>query len=315
MPNQKIKTIFIGTSDFGLASLKALIKNNKFDIVGIITQPDKKIGRKQILTASPIKQEALKNKILVLCPIKIADVKEKIKKINPDLIVVIAYGQIIPKNILQIPIHGIINVHGSLLPKYRGASCVQAAILNGDKKTGVTIIKMDKKLDSGPILSFSELKISKNETSDSLYHKLSNLSFKILTPVLLNYVNKKIKPKIQNDSNAIYVKKIYKQDGRINWEKSANEIERFVRGMFSWPGAFSKLKNNSILKIIEINNIIIKINKYKIGQIFLDKNRLCVQSGKNSIEIKKLQLEGRKIILAKDFISGFSKFIGTIFLQ
>ena len=165
----KIKTIFIGTPDFALPSLKSLIKDDFFDMVGVITQPDKKVGRKQILTPPPVKEEALKNNIPVWQPESIKNYELPITDI--DLIVVTAYAKIIPESILNFPKNGCINVHGSLLPKYRGASCVQAAILNGDEETGVTIMKMDKGLDTGPIIYQESIKIGPEDTAGSLYYK------------------------------------------------------------------------------------------------------------------------------------------------
>ncbi len=304
---EKIKIIFAGTPDFGLPSLKALIKSEDCEVVLVITQEDKKIGRKQILTSPPIKIEAQKHNIPVLQPKKIIEAKKQISELNPDLMVVIAYGQIIPKEILNIPTYGSINIHGSLLPKYRGSSCVQAPILNGDKETGVTIMKMDSGLDTGPILKQNKIKLAPGETTESLYKKLSKLGADFLLPTLKEYIAGNIKPKAQNNSKASYISKLTKKDGRIDWNKTAEELERFIRAMYSWPGAFTEI-NGKLLKIIEAGEIL-NINNYKPGNFFLIKNKLAVQCGQNALAIKKIQPSGKKIMTAKEFIQGNKKLI------
>jgi methionyl-tRNA formyltransferase len=336
----KIRTIFIGTSDFGIPAFRALIKDKQFEIVSVITQPDKPAGRKQILTPPPIKTEAQKYKIPVFQPERIADLQSKIsaqggcasgaKNLNPDIIIVIAYAQIIPEEILNLPKYGCVNVHGSLLPKYRGAACVQAAILNGDKQTGVTIIKMDKGLDTGPILWQDKINIESRDTAGALYEKLSLLGAKILPVAVKKYIAGEIKPIPQNNAKASYVKQLKKQDGLIDWSKSAVEIERFIRAMAPWPSAFSKIQSSppeaghpwaeklkvkseiKNLKITEIEHQPLKINEYKIGEVFLHNNKLAVQCGKDALIIKKLQLEGKKEMKSEDFIKGNNWIIGSI---
>ena len=310
---KKIKIIFIGTPDFGVPSLINLIKDESFDVVFVITQEDKKIGRKQELKAPAIKQTALKYNLPVLQPKKISDITEKIKQLVPDLIIVIAYSQIIPKQILDIPKYGVLNIHGSLLPKYRGASCIQAAITNSDKTTGITIIKMAEGLDTGPILSQAKIKITNTDTTGILFDKLSQLGANILIPTIKNYINKKIKPVLQNDSKSNYVGILKKSDGHINLNKSAEELEKFIRAMHPWPGSFGKLETkNQTIKIINVEHEPALINKYKTGTIFLDNNKLFIQCAKNSLEIKNLQLPGKKIMTAQEFINGYSKYIGEI---
>lgn len=314
----KIKTIFIGTPDFAVPSLRALIKDGDFDIIAAITQPDKKVGRKQILTPPPVKIEALKHNIPVAQPPKIINYQLQISELNPDIIIVIAYAQIIPESILKIPKYGIINIHGSLLPKYRGASCVQAAILNGDEKTGITIMKMDKTLDTGPILTQTEIGITPDDTTGSLYAKLSELGAEILAPALKKYIAEEIKPQAQNNAQASYVGLLKKQDGKIDWKKTAEEIEKFMRAMSPWPCAYAKIKNKKskikniflTLKIIEAENEPLKINKYKIGELFLYENKLAVQCGTDALIIKKLQLEGKKEMAAEEFLRGNKNLIG-----
>jgi methionyl-tRNA formyltransferase len=314
MSNVKIKIIFFGTPEFGLPSLEKISNDIRFEIMAIVTQPDKQVGRKQIITPPPVKLWALKNKIQVFQPEKIITLSDKIKEFKPDAIIVIAYSQIIPEKILLIPKYGCINIHGSLLPKYRGASCIQAPILNGDKETGITIMKMDKGLDTGPILKQKILNISEEETSESLSHKLSLLGSEILIPVLLEYFEGKIIIKNQDEKKASYVKIIKKNDGRINWLKSNFEIERLIRAMLPWPVAHSLIANDEFiqLKIFKAENLVIDKCDLKSGQIFLHNNNLAVKCGKDALIIKKLQLAGKKEISGQEFINGYKNLIGKI---
>lgn len=330
MSHTKIKTIFIGTSDFGIPALRALLKDKRFEIIAVITQPDKPTGRKQILTPPPIKIEAEKYCIPIFQPKRIADLQSKIKNLKSKIAIVIAYAQIIPQEILNIPERGFINVHGSLLPKYRGAACVQAAILNGDKQTGVTIMKMDKGLDTGPILWQDKINIESRDTAGALYEKLSLLGAEILPVAVKKYIAGEIRPIPQDNAKASYVKRLKKQDGLIDWTKPAEEIERFIRAMAPWPSAFAYAQNKKdhargrpasggkytykklIIKIIETEHQPLKINKYKIGEVFLYNNKLAVQCGKNALIIKKLQLEGKKEMTSEDFLRGYKWIVGSI---
>ncbi len=307
----KIRTIFIGTPDFGIPAFNALIKDEQFEIIAVITQPDRPVGRKQILTSPPIKVEAIKHKIPVFQPKRIADLQSEIKNLKSGIIIVIAYAQLIPEEILNLPKFGCINVHGSLLPKYRGAAVIQAPILNGDKQTGVTIMKMDKGLDTGPILAQAEIKIESNETGDSLYDKLSQLGADLLINTLKKYIADKIKPQPQDETKASFVKQLQKKDGLINWTESAEEIERFVRAMVSWPSAWTWLQNKR-LKITAVQQQPIEINSYKPGKTFIYNNGLAVQCGKDALIIKKLQLEGKKEMTNDKFLQGHRNFVGSI---
>ncbi len=305
--SDKIKIAFFGTPDFGLPSFKSLVRDQRLKICFVVTQPDKKVGRRQILTPPPIKLEALKHNIPIFQPEKIKNFSLPYKI---DLIVTAAYGQIIPKNILDAPKYGSINIHGSLLPKYRGASCIQAAILNGDNKTGITIIKMTEKLDAGPIIAQKEIKIKKGETAGELYKRLSLLAAKMIIPVIFSYIQGTIKLEPQNESKASYVGLLTKKDGEIDWNKSATELERFVRAMTPWPGAYCFIKKDKIrVKVIKVNSKILKINKYKIGEIFSCKKKLAVQCGQNALIIEKLQISGKKEISGEEFLRGYQDYI------
>ncbi|QQG53007.1 MAG: methionyl-tRNA formyltransferase [Candidatus Falkowbacteria bacterium] len=313
---EKKKIIFMGTPEFSLPGLSALIQSANFEISAVFTQPDKPVGRKQILTPPPVKTTALKYGIKIFQPEKIKSEMENIKNLQPDLIVVIAYGKIIPQEILDIPKYGCINVHASLLPKYRGAACLNAPILNGDQETGVTIMKMEAGLDTGPILKQAIMKLSGQETLADVHDRLAALGAELLPEVLMEWTAGKIKPQIQDDSQASYIKTLAKEDGKIDWAKPALEIERQIRAYNPWPGTFCYDKNNKIIKILaaarplnEQKNIDEKI---ATGQVSLINGQLTVACGQGSIIILKLQAEGGKALLAKDFLSGHQDFIGQI---
>jgi len=316
--NKKIKTIFMGTPEFALSGLEALIKDEDFEIIGVFTQPDKPIGRKQSLSEPPVKTLALKNNLKIFQPEKIKNQVEVIKNLQPDLIVVIAYGKIIPSDILNIPLYGCINVHASLLPKYRGAACLNAPILNGDQKTGVTIMKMDTGLDTGPIIKQAEIILNNQESLKEVHDKLSALGAQILPKTIKDFVSGKIKSINQADEQATYVKMLTKEDGRLNWQKTAQEIERMVRGLNPWPGTYSIDKNNKIIKILAVENVIQKDDKetikYKPGQIFLAKNQLAVKCGQDYLIILKLQIEGGRPLNSQAFLSGHKDFIQQILI-
>lgn len=308
---KKAKIIFMGTSSFGLPSFQALIKEPDFEIVLTITQPDRPVGRKQIISQSPIKLAAEKTGITVLQPEHVSDIREKITLLKPDLIVVIAYAQIIPETILEIPKFGCLNLHGSLLPKYRGAAVISAAILNGDKQTGVTVIKMDKGLDTGPILGQAKINVADDDTAGSLHDKLADISPGFLVETIKKYLSGEIVAVPQDNNLSSYVKTLTKTDGLINWEKPALELEKLIRAMCPWPGAWTWWQGKQI-KITAAQAEIIEINSYKPGKTFKYNNGLAVQCGKNAIIIKKLQLEGKNELNSEEFLRGQKDFIGSI---
>lgn len=314
--SKKIRTIFIGTPDFGIPSLNALIKSDSFEVVAVITQPDKKIGRRQTVTPPPIKVEAEKHGLLVLQPEKINKFITEIQKLKPELAIVVAYAQIISKELLDLPKYGFVNIHGSLLPKYRGAACIQAAIANGDPETGITIMKMDKGLDTGPILEKFSTPITDCDTGGTMFMKLSQLGGEILVSTLEKYISGEIKPVTQDNKQASYVGMLKKQDGLIDWKKDAEKIERHIRAMNPWPGAYTQLpvtnSQSLIIKIIQTEHVPPRINKHKPGKIFIEKNNLMIQCGQDALIINKLQLAGKNIITSEEFLRGYKNLIGAI---
>ena len=313
MTRQEIKKyniIFIGTPDFSVPTLEALIADERFNIAAVITAPDALVGRKQILTPPPVKVMAQKFNLPVLQPRNIKAMATGIKKIAPDAIIVIAYGQIIPPDILAIPKYGCLNLHASLLPKHRGASPIQSAIAAGDKTSGVTLMKMDSGLDTGPIIAQTKLNIATDETGESLHDKLARLSAKTLLQYLPGYLTGKLTPQPQAENQATYAPKLTRQSGRIDWRKPAEEIERLVRAYYPWPGTWTKWQEK-ILKIIEVDKNILKINKDKVGQIFLHNGRPAIQCGHSSLIINRLQLAGKQVVTGQEFISGYGQKINN----
>jgi methionyl-tRNA formyltransferase len=292
------KIIFIGTSQFAVPALENLIKND-YNIISVITAPDKPVGRKQTITPLPVKQTALKYKLPILQPEKISEISSKIATLAPDLIIVAAYGQLISKSILDIPRLGCLNLHPSLLPKYRGPSPIQTAILNGDKTTGVTIILMDEKIDHGPIISQKEITIASDENYQTLEKKLAETAADFLIEILPRYIQGEIKPQTQDESKASYTKILTRQDGQIDWNKSAQEIERMVRAFYPWPGAWTYF-NSQRVKILKAKAIEKK-------EIVDAKKELILPTGEGFLLIEILQPAGKKPMTGQEFFRGHPK--------
>lgn len=331
------KIIFIGTPEFGATALEKLIKympsfvlssympsfipslNGPFQPILVITAPDKPAGREKILTSPPVKILAEQYKIPILQPEKIKHYKFTIKSYEPDLIVVAAYGQILPKEILEIPKYGCLNLHPSLLPRWRGASPIQSTILAGDKTGGATIILVDEKMDHGPIIASSKLEVKNTKiTYKELEGLLANLGAELLIKTIPKWIANEINPKSQDESKATYAKILEKENGKIDWQKSAQEIERQIRAFESWPGSFSfwsKNKKNIRLKILKADTLPQKKHgPFGIkGKTFQASNdEIAVQTGKDFLIIKELQPEGKKNQSAEEFLRGRPNFIGTV---
>ena len=306
----------MGTPEFGAIILKGLIENNYKPSL-VITVPDRPVGRKQIITPPPVKVVAKENNIPYLQPENLKLITNDIKKENPDLIIVAAYGKIIPKEIIDIPKYKTINVHPSLLPKYRGSAPIQAAILNGDKVTGTTIMLIGEKLDAGPIIAQEEVKLNGNETAQDLHDKLAEISINLLIKIMPKWIKKEIKEKQQDENRASYYKEMKKEDGKIDWSKSAEEIERKIRAFTPWPGSYTfweKDKKEIRINILKSRLFISPTPKtYSIGKVLVvPQNEIGIQCGKDFLVIEELQIEGKNKTKAEDFIKGHMDFIGTI---
>lgn len=307
-----IKVIFMGTPEFSLNVLDMLIKNT--NVIAVVTQPDKIVGKNKEKSFTPIKKLALENKILVLQPEKIRKEYQKIIDLKPDLIVTCAYGQIIPEEILNCPILGCINVHASLLPKLRGGSPLHHAIIDGFDKTGVTIMYMDKGMDTGDIITQSEIDILDTDTVGSIHDKLSILGSKLLLdtlPSIINGTNSRIK---QDDTLATYCHNITHEEEIIDFNKEARSIFNMVRGMNPYPIA-SFILNNKVYKVYEIDYEI--NNKYSNktnGEVVIqNKNDLAIKCCDGLIYLKKIKREGKKLMNIKDFLNGeHENFLGCV---
>src|SRR3989339_73988 len=313
-----MKIIFMGTGVFASIVLQKLI-NSGLELFAIITQPDKPSGREQDIIFSPVKNLAVEKNLDVYQPKSLikADGFILIDSLAPDLIIVADYGKIVPKNILDLPKFGALNIHPSLLPKYRGSSPLQETILNGDKETGVTIILLDEEMDHGPIVGQEKLEMGSQKYSlAELRQKLAELGGDLAIKILPDYLSGKIKPIAQNHDRATYTKIIVKEDGKINWEKSAEEIDCQLRAYGEWPGSWTEWENNSKkckLKIIEAEISGSDLPSGVIpGTVYIQNNNLMVQCGKNSLIIKSLQLEGKNKISSQEFLRGHSKIIGSV---
>ena len=300
---EAIRVIFMGTPDFALLGLKRLAQEPAFKIVGVFTQTDKPVGRRQTLTPPPVKDLAKQFKLKVFQPEKIRAATETIRDLKPDLIVVIAYGKIIPPEILAIPKYGCINVHASLLPKYRGAACLNAPILNGDKETGVTIMRMDAGLDTGPILRQAKIELTGQENLETVHDKLSALGAELLLPTLLDWVKGRITPQTQDEIKATYVPLTKKEDGAIDWNRPAAEIERKVRAYSPWPGTYFTSGDKTI-KILAVNHEPLSSVNHAAGEMFVHEKQLVIQCGQDALIIREIQPAGKKAMSAQEFLTG-----------
>ena len=296
-----MKIIYMGTPDFAVPCLETLIKS-KHEVVAVYTKEDKPQGRKQTLTPSAVKVLANKYNIPVYQPktLKTDEEYEQIKTINADVIVVSAYGLILPKKILDEPKYGCINLHGSLLPKYRGAAPIQWSILNGEEKTGVTLMQINEGIDTGDMLLKKEVVIEENYTASILSDKLAKMSADIILDGLDKIEKGEITPQKQDDNLSNYAPMLDKSLCQIDWTKSAQEVHNKVRGLNSWPIAVSKI-NGKRIKIFSTEKADLKGNS---GEI-LSVNPLIVGCGEGSVKILELQLDGKKRMNAQDFTRGY----------
>lgn len=298
-----MKIIFAGTPEFAVPCLEALL-NSQHQVIAVYTQPDRPAGRGQKLTASPIKQLALMQNIPVYQPATLRDLHEqqRLAQLEADLMIVVAYGLILPAAVLQIPHFGCINVHASLLPRWRGAAPIQRAILSGDVETGITIMQMDEGLDTGAMLKHAHCNIEAIDTSATLQTKLANLGAEILLQILPEIAAATTEPKIQNQNLACYADKIQKQEAKIDWHVPALELDRKIRAFNPWPIAFTTLQNQ-IIKIWQAEPIL-EINSVLPGTIInSNKNGIDVATGEGIIRIKQLQLPNGRCLPVADVLN------------
>jgi methionyl-tRNA formyltransferase len=310
----RLRVIFMGTPEFAVPSLEHLILN-QYQVVAVYTQPDKTAGRGRSLVSSPVKRVALNWKLPVVQPVsfKEAEAVAQLADFHPDVIVVAAFGQILPQSVLDIPAYGCINIHPSLLPRFRGASPVAAAILAGSEFTGVSIMLMDKGLDTGPVLARAQIPISVQDTTGSLTAKLSLIAAQLLLEVLTFWSRGELTPRPQAEAEATFSGMFSKEDGEIDWRLSAVDIWRRVRAFHPWPGCYTRWQGRQ-LKIIGVVPLPGE-KALEIGQVVaLNRGGVVfgVNTGDGVLGILSVQLEGKRAMSAAEFLRGQRQFIGTI---
>lgn len=300
-----MKVIFMGTPDFSTGVLESIIEAGH-EVTAVVTQPDKPKGRGHEMQFTPVKETALKYGLTVLQPkrVKAPEVIEELEKIPADIIVVVAFGQIIPKSILEMKKFGCINVHASLLPAYRGAAPIQWAVVDGLKETGVTIMQMDEGLDTGDMLTKVVVPLNEKETGGSLFGKLSIAGAKLCVETMELIEKGEVTPEKQGETTTEYAKMITKDLGRIDFSKSAIEIERLIRGFNPWPSAYTKLGGKTLK--IWAADVLEEEYEGAAGEIIkVSKNEIYVKTGKGTLSLKEIQLEGKKRMTADAFLRGY----------
>jgi methionyl-tRNA formyltransferase len=303
MQPQNIRTIFMGTPDFALQTLQGLVDAG-CNLIAVYTQPDRPKGRGKQLAAPPIKELALRHDIPVYQPLKLRqpEAVAELEAFAPDLIVVVAYGQILPKSVLDIPRYGCINVHASLLPRYRGAAPINKAIIDGETETGITTMYMDIGLDTGDMLVKKTLSIGPQETAGELHDRLAVLGRETMEETLQQLCAGTLQRQVQDNDQSTYAAMMKKEDGRINWNRPAVEVHNQIRGLDPWPGAYTSL-NGELLKLARTSPEITTGDKP--GSIIsTDNNGVRIACGTGSLLVRELQLAGRKRLPAADFLRG-----------
>lgn len=302
----KLRVIFFGTPDIGLPSLKYLYESDKFDVLAVVTQPDKPSGRGQKLMASPIKKFAIEHDLIVLQPTSIRkepDVIKKLIELKPDFFVTFAFGQILSQEVLDIPKYETINLHVSLLPKYRGANPIQRAIINGDTETGICTMITELGLDCGDICLQEPITITPNMNCLELFELCASHSPALLEKTLIGIANGTIKPMKQCEDGICFADKLRKEECQINWNKSAQELHNLVRGVYKFPGAYFTY-NDKIIKVMETEPLSENINS-NIGEfVRISKQGIDVQTGDGILRLIKVKPEGKGEMLAKDWANG-----------
>ncbi|MEO0454247.1 MAG: methionyl-tRNA formyltransferase [Verrucomicrobiota bacterium] len=315
-----MRVLYAGSGEIGIPTLQSLLSSKDHQCIGVLTQPDRPTGRGKVLQAGKIKQLAEASKIPVFQPEKASSEEsvQPLMKLEAEVMIVFAYGQILKKNLLDLPPRGCFNLHASLLPRYRGASCLQAAILNGDEETGLTLMKMAEGLDTGDICLQSKLTISDQETAGSLHDRVAELGPDLLEKGLNQLTHGQLEMQPQEEALATYAPKLSKQDGLIDWQQSAGQISRHIRAMSPWPGAFSYIDDG---RASSATRYVIHPPVYaQSGQddqpcgliMQQEENRFAVQTGEGLLQVSRLQKQGKKAMDVSDFMRG-NDVLGKIF--
>ena len=309
-----IRIVYMGTPDFAVEPLEAIIKAG-YEVAAVVTQPDKQKGRGKEVKMTPVKECALRHGIPVFQPVKIkeSEAVAELEKYQADLFVVAAFGQLLSEEILNMPEYGCINIHASLLPAYRGAAPIQWAVLNGEKESGVTIMQMDKGLDTGDMLLKRSVELSPKETGDSLHDKLMHLGAELIVEALSKLEKGELVPEKQKDELSSYAKKLTKAMGQIDWSKDAVSLERWIRGLNSWPSAYTFFGGKTLkiweAQVTEENGA----QKAEPGQVVsVSRESFTVACSQGALQILSLQLEGKKRVLTREFLLGYQVEPGMI---
>ena len=313
-----MRIVFIGTGDIGLPTLEALLASSGHEVVSIVTQPDKPVGRRQVLTPSLIKVRALEAGVPVLQTQRIRNAMEELSACKADVFVVIAYGQILPRTVLDLPKKACLNIHASLLPRHRGAAPIQAAIRDGDAETGVTIMWMDEGLDTGDVLLMEKLPVRADHTGGILHDEIAAMAPNALLSALRLLAEDKAERIPQDHSQATHTGKLEREHGRMNWNKNAAELERLIRAYHPWPGTFC------LLPIADGKTVQLKIHQALMvdiaeacpigGTVIAADSRLLVACGNSVLELIEVQMEGKKRMSAADFLRGHPLVAGSTLL-
>jgi methionyl-tRNA formyltransferase len=290
----------MGSPDFALPSLHALV--NAYGVVGVVTQPDRASGRGRALKSPPVKMLGQELGVPIIQPEKLRapEAMEQLRAWNPDLIVVAAFGQILRKDLLDLPHYGCINVHASLLPRWRGAAPINAAILQGDEETGVTIMKMDVGLDTGPMLAQAAIRLTRQDTAGSVTETLSHLGADLLIETLPDYLSGKIQPVPQPEEGMTYAPMLKKEEGRLDFTRPAEELERRVRAFNPWPGAFMDLDGT----LLKVHRAHVEVGEADLGQKLIYQDQPGVGAGGGLLILDEVQPAGKKTMSGKSFLTG-----------
>lgn len=313
----QVRVVFMGTPEFAATALRKLI-DTTYHVVAVYTQPDKPVGRKQEVSSSPVKRLAVENALPVEQPARFdASAIDTLRRYKPDVIIVAAYGKILPKEVLDIPGFGCVNIHASLLPRWRGASPVQNALLAGDKETGITLMLMDEGMDTGPILAQLPVPIAPEDTSAALLERLAQAGAEFLIETLPLFIRRKIDTRPQPETEATLCQLIERDDGRILWNETAETIWNQYRGLSPWPGVFTfwKVADGEFLRL-KLTRIAIEsfdpLPHRRLGEVFESEGRIGVQTGLGVVFIETLQPSGKDEMPVRDFLNGRPGFLGSI---
>ncbi|MDL2276109.1 methionyl-tRNA formyltransferase [Breznakia sp. OttesenSCG-928-G09] len=298
---KQLRIIFMGTPDFACSILESLIKS-EYEVVGVVSQPDKKVGRKQIIQKTPVKQLAEKYHLPVFQPLKIKEDYKDILALNPDLIVTCAYGQMIPEHILNAPVYGSLNVHASLLPKLRGGAPIHKAIITGEKKTGVSIMRMVKKMDAGDYMLQKEIPIDELDTTGTLHDKLMKVGAEAIMEAIPLLISGKAVFVKQDETKATFAYNISKEEEKIDLDKSYKDVYNHIRGLIPWPVGYIDFYGKKLkLHAVRLSTI---TSSQAIGKVFVMDKKLCLACHGGVLELLEVQLEGKKKCSDKEFING-----------